>query len=231
VVELSPSDAEAWEHLGTWREEEGRLDDAIAAYQKAVELSPDTPSLKFSLAEILRDAERYDEAAATYRGLIDEFRNAHDEQGEEMLADAYTGLASTQNLAGKYQDAQAVASEFLLRFPEHPDAFYEQASAYDAQGKHEEAIKAYERALEGDPLNAGIYSDLAQSYLAVNRPNDAVETAENAIALDSEYAAAYDTLAQALLALGRRPEAEEALQRAAELHAAEGDEEEPGGGM
>ncbi len=32
VVELAPGDAEAWEHLGTWREEQGRLDEAIAAY-------------------------------------------------------------------------------------------------------------------------------------------------------------------------------------------------------
>jgi Flp pilus assembly protein TadD len=225
-VDLAPDDAEAWEHLGTWREDQGRLDDAIAAYRQAVALSPDTPSLRFSLAEILREAEHYDDAVQTYRVLVEDYTNARDEQGEEMLADAYTGLAATLNIAGRYDGALTVASKFLERFPDSADAYYEQASAFDALGRHEEAIQAYERALEADPLNAGVYSDLAHSYLAVGRLDDATEMAENAVALDPEFAPAYDTLAQALLGAGRRSEAERALQRAAELHAARADEGE-----
>jgi superkiller protein 3 len=236
VVELAPTDAEAWEHLGTWREEQGRLDEAITAYRKAVELSPDTPSLRFSLAELLREDEKYDESIATYRDLVQVYKGSSEEDEEELLADAYTGLAATLNVAGQYQAALDVVKEFLERFPEQPEAYYEQATAYSALGRQEEAIAAYESAVDGDPLDAGIYNDLAEAYLAVKRTDDAIEMAETAVSLDPEFATAYETLAQALLAAGRNSEAEEAMQRAAELHAEadenlEEDEEQDGPGQ
>ncbi len=43
VVELSPDDAEAWEHLGTWREEQEQLDEAIEAYQQGRCPAPRSP--------------------------------------------------------------------------------------------------------------------------------------------------------------------------------------------
>lgn len=218
-MQLAPDDAEAWEHLGAWREEQGLSDEAIEAYRKASDLTPESSGLRFSLAEALRDAERYDEAIEAFTGLVKEHSDADDD--EEALADAYSGLAASLNLAGRYDEALTVADEYLQRFPDDPEALYEQASAYDALGRHDEAIASYEQARIADPLNPTICNDLADTYLAAGRTNDAVEMAETAVSLDPEMAVAYETLAQTLVAAGRQSEAEEAMQRAAELHAAE----------
>ena len=94
VVQLTPDDAEAWEHLGAWREEQGLSDEAIDAYRKAADLTPESSGLRFSLAEALRDAEHYDEAIDAFRGLVQEHSDAEDEDDEEALADAYSGLAA-----------------------------------------------------------------------------------------------------------------------------------------
>src|SRR6185437_443404 len=201
--------------------EQDRLDDAVAAYQKAVELRSDLPGLRFSLAEVLRDAERYDEAISIYRTLADELRASEDEQDEDALAESYAGLAASLNLAGRYDEALTVSGEFLQRFPDQAEALYEKASAYDALGRHQEAIASYERAHEADPLNPTICNDLADTYLAVGRPADAVEMAETAVSLDPDLAIGYETLAQALTAAGRTAEAQDALNHAAELRAAE----------
>jgi superkiller protein 3 len=220
-VQITPDDAEAWEHLGAWREEQGLADEAIDAYRKAADLTPESSGLRFSLAEALRDAEHYDEAIDAFKGLVQEHSNAEDQDGEEALADAYSGLAASLNLAGRYDEALKTAEEYLQRFPDDPEAFYEQASAYDALGRHDEAITSYEQARIADPLNPTICNDLADTYLAAGRTNDAVEMAETAVSLDPEMAVAYETLAQTLVAAGRQAEADEAMQRAAELHAAE----------
>ena len=86
----------------------------------------------------------------------------------------------------------------LQRFPDEPEAFYEQASAYDALGRQEEAITSYEQARMADPLNPTICNDLAETYLAAGRTKDAVEMAETAVSLDPEMAIAYETLAQSV---------------------------------
>src|SRR5438067_12401486 len=105
IVELSPNDADAWEHLGTWRALQGNTNDAIAAYNRSLELDPDRITARFSLAETYLEAERFEEAMNAYQALV--------QQGEELqsddLAAAYAGLADTYNSLERYDDAIATA--------------------------------------------------------------------------------------------------------------------------
>ncbi|HEY7851074.1 MAG TPA: tetratricopeptide repeat protein, partial [Ktedonobacterales bacterium] len=219
---------DAWERLANWRQELDDLDGSIAAYERALTLAPDSPSVRFNLAEALRDAQRFDDAVARYRELIHKYGETHDDESEGLLAEAYAGLAATLNLAERYAEAAETADEFLQRFPDHAEALYEKASALDGLGRRDEAIAAYEQAIEADPLNPGIRNDLADTYLANGATADAIDLAESAVALDPEFVIGYETLAQALLAAGRGEEAEHAAERAAELHAAfDAEDDEP----
>jgi superkiller protein 3 len=220
VTQLAPDEPDAWERLANWRQELDDLDGAIAAYEQALKLAPDSPSVRFNLAEALRDAQRYDEAIARYRELIHQYADSHDDEAEELLAEAYAGLAATLNLSERYAEAEQTADEFLQRFEDNAEGLYEKASALDGLGRHDEAITTYEQAIEADPLNPGIRNDLADTYLAAGHTEDAIDLAESAVALDPEFVIGYETLAQALLAAGRTDEAERAAERAAELHAA-----------
>src|SRR5260370_30469687 len=71
IVEMSPDDAEAWEHLGTWRSLQGQSAEAIRAYERAVELDPGRYTAHFSLADVYLEAERFDEARRIYHDLIE----------------------------------------------------------------------------------------------------------------------------------------------------------------
>ncbi len=194
------------------------------AYRKAVELSPDTPSLRFSLAELLREDEHYDEAIATYRDLAQDYKDSDEAGRGGALADAYTGLASIAESRRTYHGRSTWSKSSSSASPSSRRRSTSRRPRTSALGRQEEAITAYESAVDGDPLNPGVYNDLAEAYLAVNRTEDAIEMAETAVSLDPEFATAHETLAQALLAAGRNAEAEEAMQRAAELHA-EADED------
>jgi superkiller protein 3 len=219
VTELAPEDIEAWERLANWRQAMEDLAGAIDAYNHALKLDPEAVSARFNQADALREAQRYDDAIAIYRELVHQFVGAASDD-DDPLAEGYTGLTASLNLAGRYSEALEAADEFLERFPNDPEASYEKAAALDGLDKNHEAIPLYERAVELDMLNAGLRNDLASAYLTVGRAPEAADMAESAIALEPDFASAYETLAQALLALGRTNEAEAAAQRAAELHAA-----------
>ena len=66
----APGHAEAHGNLGLALYEQGRLDEAIAAYNRAIALRPDLAGVQNNLGVALRDQGRPDEAIAAYRRAI-----------------------------------------------------------------------------------------------------------------------------------------------------------------
>jgi superkiller protein 3 len=222
IVELDPDDAEAWEHLGTWRSLQGDSEAAIHAYARSVELDSSRITARFSLAEAYLETDRYDEALAVYQGLV---------EGNELLQDddlaaAYAGLAETYNSLGRYDEAVGTAKLLLERFAEDPEGYYQLATAYDGLGRFDEAIENYQNAIDNDPLNADYYNDLADTFRKAKRYGDALEYAQQAIAMDPSLIVAYETLAQTYQAMGRPEDAQLTLAQAEELRAASLEENE-----
>lgn len=58
-------------HLGRAYEALGRLDDALAAFRRCVELDPAEPKYRFAEGTVLQRQERYAEALSLYDGLVE----------------------------------------------------------------------------------------------------------------------------------------------------------------
>lgn len=82
VTESSPDYAPAWADLGMILEGEGATDDAVAAYQKAVELDPDDEAGAKSYAQ-----ERLDQLTGTDDSSDEQGESTDDEQGGDAAAD------------------------------------------------------------------------------------------------------------------------------------------------
>ncbi len=180
IVSKAPDDADAWEHLGTWRSLQGNTEEAISAYERSILLDPTRYTARFSLAEAYLENERYDDAVNAYQALSD----ASNDLDQDDLAAAYAGLADTYNSMGRYDDAIKTSQTLLERFHDDPEGYYQLATAYDALGRHDEAIENYENAIDSDPLNADYYNDLADTLREVKRYDEALEMAQQAIAMD-----------------------------------------------
>ena len=65
IVAISPDDAEAWEHLGTWRAFKVIPTRQLMLTSIQLQFDPNRITARFSLAETYLEAERYDRGYAS----------------------------------------------------------------------------------------------------------------------------------------------------------------------
>ena len=85
ALKADPQYAEAWFLQGLDHDLNGKLDDAIEAYGKAVTLAPDSPPYRNNLAHTLLESGRYEKALDEYR-RISQFPLAQVEQALALWA-------------------------------------------------------------------------------------------------------------------------------------------------
>ena len=84
ATDLEPADAEGWNHLAIALEEQGRAEEAIAAYRRAVVADPGHWRARFNQGLLLRKLSRFEEAAAMFAevlGLQPDHAKSHYELG------------------------------------------------------------------------------------------------------------------------------------------------------
>jgi tetratricopeptide (TPR) repeat protein len=168
-------------------EAQGRLADALAAYERAVEKDPDSAYLQRKLAASLvrqnrlSDGIRYAERAhelepddlptRIFLGQLYRLRRSPaaaeallvGESGDPLSADAGFLLYEIQMDAGRTDEALAIA-QWLAQ--EEPGAVRSQlalASAYDALDQPKQAERVLRDGIDGDPDNLSLYVALARS--------------------------------------------------------------------
>ena len=69
-VQLQPDDALAHNNLGNAWKDQGKLDEAVACYQRALLLKPDYAAAHNNLGNVFKDQRKLDEAVACYRRAL-----------------------------------------------------------------------------------------------------------------------------------------------------------------
>ena len=105
LVARNPKFADAWSHLGRACERAGRLEDSIAAYRKAIDISPMlVPDIAISLAESYLSLGRVDDSIAHAKlGMA-----AHPGAAHAVLAKAYL---SKDDFAAAENEAQWLTND------------------------------------------------------------------------------------------------------------------------
>jgi Flp pilus assembly protein TadD len=98
AIRLKPDDARVHYNLGLALVNQGKRDEAIAAYHETIRLQPDFSEAHYNLGNALKDQGKLDEAAAAYREAI---RLKPDD------AEAHCNLADLLRLQGKYSESLA----------------------------------------------------------------------------------------------------------------------------
>lgn len=126
-------------------ERAGRLEEAVAAYQRLLERWPDLPDTWFNLALVQRRLRRFDAALESYQQALDRGISAPEE------VHLNRGLIYSDFLR---RDAAAAAElETALRLnPSYVPALLNLANLREDLGEAEAATALYERALAIDPL-------------------------------------------------------------------------------
>jgi tetratricopeptide (TPR) repeat protein len=153
--------------LGDVLMEQGKLDEAVVAYQKMVDLRPDLHSyargahlrwLKGNLA----GAERLMRMAVTAASPLD----------AESAAWVHTRLAGYQFQSGAVSDAERTCAQALDFQKDYPPALLLRGRLLLSQGKPAEAVGALQRAAELNPLPEFQWT-LAEALRADGRADEA----------------------------------------------------------
>jgi tetratricopeptide (TPR) repeat protein len=212
VVTWLPEKQGAWYLLGAILNLAGRNDEAIAAYQRAIQLDPKDAYSHNGLGNVYSDLGNYDEAIAAYQRAIELGRlNDHE------LAVVHNGLGNVYRALGNYDEAIAAYQRAIQLDPKYASPHNGLGNVYSDLGNYDEAIAAYQRAIQLDPKFAYPHNGLGNVYRALGNYDDAIAAYQRAIQLDPKFAYPHNGLGNVYYALGNYDEAIAAYQRAVQL--------------
>jgi tetratricopeptide (TPR) repeat protein len=140
VVELDPRMMRAYDGLGLCYDYLGKYDDAIANYNRAVELNrgqpPPSPWPHVDLAISLMAVNRPAEAEGQLREAL---------RYDARLPQAHYQLGQALEKQGKYAEAVESLQQAAALDPSYPEPHYTLSRIYQRQGKGEEAKRSAER--------------------------------------------------------------------------------------
>ncbi|MDE0297106.1 MAG: tetratricopeptide repeat protein [Candidatus Poribacteria bacterium] len=174
----------------------GRLDDALKAQQKAIELQPDMAEAHVAKGLILLQRAEKSEAKADYERAISAFRKGIELNSKleiPILVRASLGRIYLQE--GKLKEASHQFEEILKVDPNSGDAHYYLGTLHVRRRNYEKAEESYGHAIKLDPTSAKAYERLAHLYGSRGiRRNTAVRLAQKAVELQPDSAACFNTL-------------------------------------
>jgi predicted O-linked N-acetylglucosamine transferase (SPINDLY family) len=192
-------------NLGNALKDQGNLDEAIAAFRRAIAIKPDWADAHLALGNSLNGQGKLDEAIAAYGKAI-AVKPDH--------AMAHSNLGVTLREQGKLDEAISAYQRAIAIEPDYAEAHSNLGSALRAQGKLDEAIVVFRRALAIRPDLAGVHSNLGNALRDQRRLDEAIASYRRAIVIKPDYAEAHSNLGNALKDQGKLDEAISAYRKA-----------------
>jgi tetratricopeptide (TPR) repeat protein/SAM-dependent methyltransferase len=192
---------------GNALEEQGRIAEAMARYDAAVQADPQCARAHLNRGNILASAQ-FDEARRAYQLAI---------TCDPHYAAAHFNLGNLNCRAGELALAVHNYQVAIGIKPEFADAFVAMGNALDSLGRTAEAVESYERALIINPEYAEVHFNLGLLATAQGRHDEAANCLRKAIDIRPEYASGHYYLGLALFNVGRSDEALESLRQAVRL--------------
>ena len=243
AAEMLPDGAGAWRSYGVALRQADRAEEAVFAYDRAIELDSNNSDVHTHRGNALRDLGRLEDALAAHDRAIELDSNnsaAHASRGstlgglgrlEDALAAhdraielepsnsyAHTGRGDTLRSLGRFEDALAAHDRAIELEPNNSVAHTGRGDTLRSLGRFEDALAAHDRAIELDPKTTHTHNGRGIALLDLGRFEDALAAYERAIELDPNYSYAHTNRGIALRALGRLEDALAAYDRAIALN-------------
>ena len=190
---------------GETLEKEGCLQEALANYDKAIQLSPDAGIAHFKRGNILLELGNPKLASEAYECAL---------KLKPDSASAQYNLGRARSFQGLFSDGIEAFEAAIKLKPDFADAYVAMGVSMEDLGRSDDAIEAYRRALEIQPEYAEAHYNLGTLLAKTGKPEGALEELRRAAELKLDYADALGHLGDVLVRLERPDEAIETYQKA-----------------
>ena len=158
VTVESPNDSHVWYLLGRTKYNEGRYDEAVSCFQKALSLRPKYLEAENNLGLSLRELNKLDEARVAFQAAIEWQENA------PVDAQPYLNLGSLFADQGDLDKAIPLLVKAVALSPENPKTHEQLGVAYAAQNDLPKAQSELEHAVTLAPDTSALHFKLGEIY-------------------------------------------------------------------
>ena len=208
LVAKEPEDARAHNALAVVLHLRGDVDQALAGFQRALELDPRLTAAALNAAAIQYRLGRYSEAARYYSRA----REAAPNDPRPLI-----GLARVAEARGRQDRAVALLEEARRLAPADLESRYVLARFYARKGERSRALELAAELMQHHGERPRVLALYGSLLLAAGRAGEAVPVLERLAAARPRDAAAHYRLGQAYLAADRAAEAAKAFRQTLEL--------------
>jgi tetratricopeptide (TPR) repeat protein len=178
-----------WNLLGAANNAQGKLEEAIAAYNKALLIKPDYAEARNNMGVALTDQGKPEEAIAAYNEAL---------LSKPNYAEAHYNMGKALTGQGKLDEAIAAYEKALLIKPDYAEVHNSMGNALRGQGKSDEAIAAYNKALLIKPDYGDAHNNMGNALTDQGKSDEAINSYEHAIKISSNFAVAESNLVACL---------------------------------
>jgi tetratricopeptide (TPR) repeat protein len=208
VLEKIPDDPRALNELGNAYRDDGRLTEALALYQRAIQADPENPGPHLNAGFIQL---RLGNAKAAEVHYVEAIRIRPD------YPDAHLNLGNVLVAQGRQEEALRQYDIALKQKPDFFEALAARANTLCTLNRFDESLEYYRKALQCRPDRFEIYSDIGTAFFRMGRYEEALGFYYESLRRQPDAAAVHLSTAKTLQMLGRQEEAHAHEMRAKEL--------------
>ena len=197
TIKKNPLSWMAHNNLGAVLADEGKIEEALSHYSKALQLNASHPEIHNNLGNVLAKMGKFHEAEAHYLKAL---------QIEPEYAKAHNNLGNLLAAEGRLDEAINHYSESLRLRPDYAEAHSNLGNVLASQGKFDEALDQYSEALQIKPDNAQTHYNLGNTLAVMGRLDEAIAHYSEALRIKPDYLAARQNLDLALQMKDKVPE-------------------------
>jgi tetratricopeptide (TPR) repeat protein len=188
AAKLDPTREEHWLNLTRELMELNHYADAISAAHEGLESSPKSYALHLRLGAAYLSVDRYSEAEAVFRQLID---------AGDPLPMSYVGLAQVLLRTGRAEEAVSELTAASQKLGPNFLISYFQGLALGRAARPGEAVPALQDAIRLNPNSSEAHLALGKTELAIGRVSDATAELQESLRLSPSNVQAQRLLSQA----------------------------------
>jgi len=192
TINATENNSTAHNSLGVALDAQGKTEDAIYHYKKALEIKPSYSKAYYNLGNALSEQGRISDAIVSYTKALEikpDYERAHCNLGAALVEQ------------GRIEEAIIHYTKALAINPIYFKAHYNLGNALAKQGKFVKALSHYTEALKINPDHADTHFNLGNVLIRQGKLYDAIDHYSEALRINPDDAEARDKLKVALDAL------------------------------
>jgi tetratricopeptide (TPR) repeat protein len=186
----------------------GRYEEAIARYDKALEIDPHYLNAWNNKGVSLDELGRREEAIACYDKAL---------EIDPRYVKVWYNRGLSLDILSRFEEAIACYDKALEIDPQDAASWYNKGVSFQNSDRDEEAIACYDKALEIDPHKTNAWNNKGSSLATLSRDEEAIACYDKALEIDPSYANAWYNKGLSLYNLNRYQEAIACYDKALEI--------------